>query len=42
LGRLPISIVEDSTIDIVSNLTSLSKRVMEGHSKSRNVTNSLN
>nr|YP_009943702.1 NADH-plastoquinone oxidoreductase subunit I [Scapania ampliata]QOD95486.1 NADH-plastoquinone oxidoreductase subunit I [Scapania ampliata] len=42
LGRLPISIVEDSTIEIISNLTSLSKRVMEGHSNSRNVTNSSN
>ena len=40
LGRLPISIVEDSTVDIVSNLTMLSKRVMEGHPNSRNVTNS--
>jgi NAD(P)H-quinone oxidoreductase subunit I len=42
LGRLPISIVEDSTIDIISNLTSLSKRVMEAHPNSRNVTNSSN
>lgn len=42
LGRLPISIVEDSTIEIISNLTSLSKRVMEGHSILRNVTNSSN
>lgn len=42
LGRLPISIAEDSTIDNISNLTSLSKRVMEGHSTSRNVTNSSN
>jgi NAD(P)H-quinone oxidoreductase subunit I len=42
LGRLPISIMEDSTIEIISNLTSLSKRVMEGHSNSRNVTNSSN
>lgn len=40
LGRLPISIVEDSTVDIVSNLTTLSKRVMEGHPNSRNITNS--
>nr|YP_009668196.1 NADH-plastoquinone oxidoreductase subunit I [Plagiochila chinensis]QCW58971.1 NADH-plastoquinone oxidoreductase subunit I [Plagiochila chinensis] len=40
LGRLPISIVEDSTVNIVSNLTMLSKRVMEGHPNSRNVTNS--
>nr|YP_009668278.1 NADH-plastoquinone oxidoreductase subunit I [Bazzania praerupta]QCW59053.1 NADH-plastoquinone oxidoreductase subunit I [Bazzania praerupta] len=39
LGRLPTSIVEDSTIDIISNLTALSKRVMEGHTNSRNVTN---
>nr|YP_010945575.1 NADH-plastoquinone oxidoreductase subunit I [Porella gracillima]WGG27124.1 NADH-plastoquinone oxidoreductase subunit I [Porella gracillima] len=39
LGRLPISVIEDSTIGTLSNLTSLSKRVMEGHSNSRNVTN---
>ena len=40
LGRLPISIVEDSTLEIISNLTALSKRVMEAHPNSRNVTNS--
>nr|YP_009667864.1 NADH-plastoquinone oxidoreductase subunit I [Porella perrottetiana]QCW58639.1 NADH-plastoquinone oxidoreductase subunit I [Porella perrottetiana] len=39
LGRLPISVIEDSTIGTLSNLTSLSKKVMEGHSNSRNVTN---
>nr|QWW92913.1 NADH-plastoquinone oxidoreductase subunit I [Herbertus javanicus] len=40
LGRLPISIVEDSTVNIICNLTALSKKVMEGHQNSRNVTNS--
>jgi len=38
LGRLPISISEDSTLTIISNLTTLSKRVMEAHPGSRNVT----
>nr|YP_010399950.1 NADH-plastoquinone oxidoreductase subunit I [Nowellia curvifolia]UQM88716.1 NADH-plastoquinone oxidoreductase subunit I [Nowellia curvifolia] len=42
LGRLPISIVEDSTIDIISNLTALSKRVMKAHPNSINVTNFSN
>lgn len=40
LGRLPISIVEDSMVEIIPNLTGLSKRVIEGHISSRNVTNS--
>nr|YP_004376560.1 NADH-plastoquinone oxidoreductase subunit I [Ptilidium ciliare var. pulcherrimum]ADK89654.1 NADH-plastoquinone oxidoreductase subunit I [Ptilidium ciliare var. pulcherrimum] len=40
LGRLPISVVDDFTIETLSNLTLLSKKVMEGHLNSRNVTNS--
>nr|WIA67608.1 NADH-plastoquinone oxidoreductase subunit I [Apopellia endiviifolia]WIA67696.1 NADH-plastoquinone oxidoreductase subunit I [Apopellia endiviifolia]WIA67872.1 NADH-plastoquinone oxidoreductase subunit I [Apopellia endiviifolia] len=38
LGRLPISVIEDPTIQTVSNLASLSKGVMEGHSNLRNIT----
>nr|BAT70135.2 NADH dehydrogenase 18 kDa subunit [Takakia lepidozioides] len=40
LGRLPISIIEDSTIQTIPSLTYLSKGVIEGHSDSRNITNS--
>ena len=39
LGRLPISVIEDSTIKTISNLSYLSKGSIEGHSNSRNVTN---
>lgn len=39
LGRLPISVIEDFTIKTISNLSSLSKGNIEGHSNSRNVTN---
>nr|QWW92751.1 NADH dehydrogenase subunit I [Tayloria sp. 49123] len=42
LGRLPISINEDLTIQTISNLSYLSKGSTEGHSNSRNVTNFLN
>ena len=40
LGRLPVSVIEDSTIKTLSNLTALPKKVMTGHSFFRNVTNS--
>ncbi|BBN20712.1 hypothetical protein Mp_zg00680 [Marchantia polymorpha subsp. ruderalis] len=42
LGRLPISIIEDSTIENISNLTSLPKGKIEGHIYSRNITNIVN
>jgi NAD(P)H-quinone oxidoreductase subunit I len=38
LGRLPISVIEDSTIKTISNFYSLSKGNIKGHSNSRNVT----
>nr|YP_010881482.1 NADH-plastoquinone oxidoreductase subunit I [Pellia epiphylla]WIA67435.1 NADH-plastoquinone oxidoreductase subunit I [Pellia epiphylla var. borealis]WIA67520.1 NADH-plastoquinone oxidoreductase subunit I [Pellia epiphylla var. borealis]WIA67958.1 NADH-plastoquinone oxidoreductase subunit I [Pellia epiphylla]WIA68043.1 NADH-plastoquinone oxidoreductase subunit I [Pellia epiphylla]WIA68129.1 NADH-plastoquinone oxidoreductase subunit I [Pellia epiphylla] len=38
LGRLPIPVTEDSTVETISNLSSLSKGVMEGHSDRRNIT----
>nr|YP_009555476.1 NADH dehydrogenase subunit I [Dendrolycopodium obscurum]AZU95330.1 NADH dehydrogenase subunit I [Dendrolycopodium obscurum] len=41
LGRLPISVTEDSTIRVISGLTQLPKGILEGHSDSRNVTNLL-
>ena len=41
LGRLPISVIEDSTIKTISNLSYLSKGNTEGHSNSRNITNFL-
>ena len=41
LGRLPISVIEDSTIQIISNLSYLSKGNLKGHSNSRNVTKFL-
>nr|YP_005353002.1 NADH-plastoquinone oxidoreductase subunit I [Mankyua chejuensis]ADZ48034.1 NADH-plastoquinone oxidoreductase subunit I [Mankyua chejuensis]AJJ48665.1 NADH dehydrogenase subunit I [Mankyua chejuensis] len=39
-GRLPTPIIRDSTIEPIPNLVSLSKGSMEGHSSSRNITNS--
>lgn len=42
LGRLPISVTEDLTIQTISNLSYLSKGSTEGHSNSRNITNFLN
>jgi NAD(P)H-quinone oxidoreductase subunit I len=39
LGRLPISVIEDSTIKIISNLSYLSKGNTKDHSNSKNVTN---
>ena len=39
LGRLPISVIEDSTIKIISNLNYLSKGNTKDHSNSKNVTN---
>nr|AMD62033.1 NADH-plastoquinone oxidoreductase subunit I [Tetraplodon fuegianus] len=42
LGRLPISVSEDLTIQTIVNLSYLSKGNTEGHSNSRNVTNFLN
>src|ERR687893_196130 len=41
LGRLPISVIEDSTIKTISNLSYLSKGNLKGHSNSRNVTKFL-
>jgi NAD(P)H-quinone oxidoreductase subunit I len=41
LGRLPISVIEDSAIHTISSLTHLAKGVMEGHSNSRNITKIL-
>ena len=41
LGRLPISVIEDSTIQTISNLSYLFKRNTESHSNSRNITNFL-
>nr|YP_009116222.1 NdhI [Orthotrichum rogeri]AJD22536.1 NdhI [Orthotrichum rogeri] len=41
LGRLPISVIEDSTIQTISNLNSLFKGNTESHSNSRNITNFL-
>lgn len=41
LGRLPISVIEDSTIKTISNLSYLSKGNTKGHSNSRNITNFL-
>lgn len=38
LGRLPVSIIDDSTIETFSNLASLSKGVMDGHSGFRKIT----
>jgi NAD(P)H-quinone oxidoreductase subunit I len=32
LGRLPISVIKDSTIHTIPSLTHLAKGVMEGHS----------
>ncbi|KAG6539921.1 hypothetical protein Mapa_018762 [Marchantia paleacea] len=42
LGRLPISIIEDSTTQNILNLTSLPKGKVEGHIYSRNITNIVN
>lgn len=42
LGRLPISIMEDFTIESIFNLTSLPKGKIEGHVNSRNVTQFIN
>nr|QCD15738.1 NADH-plastoquinone oxidoreductase subunit I [Osmunda japonica] len=39
LGRLPLSVSRDSTIQTVSSSSYLSKGVMEGHPDSRTVTN---
>lgn len=39
LGRLPISIIEDCTIENIFNLASLPKGKIEGHIISRTVTN---
>ncbi len=41
LGRLPISVIEDSTIHTIPSLTHLAKGVMEGHSNSRSITKNL-
>nr|YP_009041058.1 NdhI [Tetraphis pellucida]AIB08495.1 NdhI [Tetraphis pellucida] len=41
LGRLPISVTEDSTIKTISSLTYLSKGVVKGHSDSKIITNFL-
>lgn len=41
LGRLPISVIEDSTIQTISNLNYLFKGNTERHSNSRNITNFL-
>ena len=41
LGRLPISVIEDSTIKTISNLSYLSKGNTESHSNSKNITNFL-
>lgn len=41
LGRLPISVIEDSAIQTISNLSYLFKGGTEGHSNSRNITNFL-
>nr|YP_009732912.1 NADH-plastoquinone oxidoreductase subunit I [Diphyscium foliosum]QHU77254.1 NADH-plastoquinone oxidoreductase subunit I [Diphyscium foliosum] len=41
LGRLPISVIEDSTIKTISSLTYSSKGTTEDHSNLRNVTNFL-
>nr|YP_010589269.1 NADH dehydrogenase subunit I [Isoetes australis]WAB48028.1 NADH dehydrogenase subunit I [Isoetes australis] len=40
LGRLPISVIKDSTIQAIPSLNYLSKGVMEGHLDSRDVTDS--
>nr|BDZ75691.1 NADH dehydrogenase subunit I [Timmiella anomala] len=42
LGRLPVSVIEDSTIKTISNFSYLSKNYTESHSNSRNVTNFFN
>nr|YP_010189035.1 NdhI [Ptychomnion cygnisetum]QZJ47838.1 NdhI [Ptychomnion cygnisetum] len=42
LGRLPISVIEDSTIKTISNFNSLFERNKERHSNSKNITNFLN
>nr|YP_010917761.1 NADH-plastoquinone oxidoreductase subunit I [Encalypta ciliata]UVG41347.1 NADH-plastoquinone oxidoreductase subunit I [Encalypta ciliata] len=39
LGRLPISVIEDSTIKTILNLSYLSKKSTAKHSNSKNVTN---
>nr|QZJ47989.1 NdhI [Tetraphis pellucida] len=41
LGRLPISVTEDSTIKTISSLTYLSKGVVKGHSDLKIITNFL-
>jgi NADH-plastoquinone oxidoreductase subunit I protein len=41
LGCLPISIIEDFTIHIISSLIHLTKGIMEGHSNSRSITKNL-
>nr|AND48522.1 18 kDa subunit of NADH-plastoquinone oxidoreductase [Flatbergium sericeum] len=38
LGRLPISVIEDSAIHTIPSLTHLAKGVMEGRSNSRSIT----
>nr|YP_010881397.1 FrxB [Moerckia flotoviana]WIA67350.1 FrxB [Moerckia flotoviana] len=40
LGRLPKSVIEDYTIEIIPNLASLSKGVMEGHPDPRRIASS--
>lgn len=41
LGRLPISVIEDSTIQTISNLNYLFEGDTEGYSNSKNITNFL-
>nr|YP_009732829.1 NADH-plastoquinone oxidoreductase subunit I [Buxbaumia aphylla]QHU77171.1 NADH-plastoquinone oxidoreductase subunit I [Buxbaumia aphylla] len=41
LGRLPISVMEDSTIKTILSLSYLSKKATKGHSNLRNITNFL-
>jgi hypothetical protein len=38
LGRLPVSVIEDTAIKTLSNSISLPKRVMEGHSGLQKIT----
>lgn len=42
LGRLPLSVSQDSTIQTVSALSYLSMGVMQGHSNNRTVTHGTN
>ena len=42
LGRLPISVIEDSAIQTISNLNYLFEENTESYSNSKNITNFLN